>query len=244
MHRFFVAPTSIHENTVILQGDIAHQIRNVLRMAPGDHICVLDNSGMEYEIELSTIERSEVFGQVIEKRANSSELPIHVTLYQGMPKKDKFEWILQKGTELGISHFVPIITERTIAIPKSDRIDKKLDRWQRIVSEAAEQSGRAVLPDLSEPTAFSELNTLIQNHDLCVILWEETHQETRLKTILSENSGIKNIAIIVGPEGGLTPTEVELAQDYGAKTASLGALILRTETAAIYAAAVIHYVYG
>ncbi|GAB4517329.1 MAG: 16S rRNA (uracil(1498)-N(3))-methyltransferase [Anaerolineae bacterium] len=239
MHRFFI--NSIHENTVQIQGGVAQQIKNVLRMKPGDQIITLDNAGHEYLVELTSVESRDVIGIVLEKRLSAQELSVAVTLYQGMLKRDNFEWILQKGTELGIHQFVPILTQRVVAKPE---FGKKQERWERILTEAAEQSHRSHIPLLSETLTFTQAVMQAAQHDLALIPWEETDPAHHLRAVLDRPAPPTRVAVFIGPEGGFDPVEVEQAQAHGIIPVSLGKLILRAETAAIHVASVFNHLYG
>lgn len=137
MHRFFVSPNAIGRGRVLIQGQQAHHIRNVLRMTPGEHIIVLDDSGWEMEVELTEVEPYQISGNIIRRMLARGEPRVKVSLYQAMLKGDRFEFALQKGTELGIVEFVPIITSRCV-VANLDDIRRKHERWERIIREAAE----------------------------------------------------------------------------------------------------------
>lgn len=243
MHRFFVPPDAIARGGVTILGPQAHQIANVLRMQAGDHIVVLDNSGWEMEIELVEVGPYRVEGQVVRRSLARGEPKIKVSLYQAMLKGDRFEFTLQKGTELGIVEFVPIITSRCV-VANLDDINKKLERWERIIREAAEQSRRGHLPLLEAATMFQQACERARDAGgLFLLPWEE---ETRasLKDILTASTLPFSISLFVGPEGGFTAEEVQMAKSYGAKTIGLGPRILRAETAGLVATSVILYEAG
>lgn len=233
MHRFFIPPHSIQGQKVILPETIAHQLRNVLRMRLGSHIVVLDNQGWEYEIELTEIERKSAIGQVLEKRLAPGEPSIQLTLYQSILKKHNFELVLQKGTEIGVTRFVPMITERTIV---SDVKDSKLDRWERIITEAAEQSRRGKLPELHEPIEFEQVLAEVAQFDLALIPYEEEKTQ-RISDMLPQKCN--SVAILIGAEGGFSEAEIEQAKSAGIYPVTLGKRILRAETAAIVACAIV-----
>jgi 16S rRNA (uracil1498-N3)-methyltransferase len=237
MHRFFVHPQAIHHSTAVLDEAIAHQLRHVLRMRPGARIIVLDNQGWEYEIELAEITSKGARGTVIEKRAASGEPSVYVTLYQCALKKDNFEWVLQKGTEIGVSRFVPVISRRTV-IADGERIKSKLPRWERIITEAAEQSHRGRIPELDAPVAFEQALADTASADLALIPWENETART-LREVLPSKAA--EVALIVGPEGGFEDGEIELARQHGVQPVTLGPRILRAETAAAAAALLVLY---
>jgi 16S rRNA (uracil1498-N3)-methyltransferase len=238
MHRFFVPPQWIDGSTVRLDERVTHQIRNVLRMRPGAHIVVLDNQGWEYEVELAEIEKNQAGGQVIEKRPATGEPSVQVTLYQCLLKKDNFEWVLQKGTEIGVSRFVPVISQRTV-IADSGRVSSaKRSRWERIITEAAEQSHRGRLPVLEKPVSFEQTLADAAPSDLALIPWEKEASQT-LRAVLRDTAA--RVALFIGPEGGFADDEIALAGQHGVIPVTLGPRILRAETAAIAAALLVLY---
>src|SRR5581483_2909605 len=152
-HRFFVAPESIRDNRVAFNAAQAHQLRAVLRMKPGARIVVLDNRETEYDVVLDQVSPAGVGGEIVARRAAQGEPRTQIVLYQGLLKADKFEWVLQKGTEIGISEFVPVVTERSIARQVGRQ---KFARWHQIVAEAAEQAGRGKIPTLQPLQSFEQ----------------------------------------------------------------------------------------
>lgn len=237
-YRFFVPPDSITPPLVTLPGDIAHQVRSVLRLRPGDEIVLLDGTGRAWRVALAQIDKKAVQGQIKEPYLIESEPELRLTLYQGMLKGQKFEWVLQKGTELGVSTFVPVICQRSV-VREREAIHKKFGRWQEIIREAAEQSGRGRLPHLEPPLLADEAFHHAQNAALRVMPWEEAG-ETMLKTVLA-GGPVQNIALFIGPEGGFTAQEARLAQENGVHLVTLGPRILRAETASLAVCAAIFY---
>ncbi len=151
MHRFFVPPEWLRRNEAVLQGPAVHQIRNVLRLRAGEEIMVLDNSGWQYRIHLTLVDREEVRGRVLQKTLAPSEPRTKITLYQAVLKGRSFEFVLQKGTELGVVAFVPVVSQRTIIASLDNVSSERQERWRRIIQEAAEQSGRGRMPELQGP---------------------------------------------------------------------------------------------
>ena len=154
MHRFFVPPQWINKQKVTLVDEIAHQIKHVLRMGPGRKIIVLDNTGMEYYVDLVHVTRNVAVGEIFEQGQSENEPQLKLSLYQGTLKAQKFELVLQKGTELGVHEFIPVISEYSV-LSDVEAVDKKQERWARIIREAAEQSGRAIMPVLRPATMFA-----------------------------------------------------------------------------------------
>lgn len=233
MHRFFIPPEDIFEAHITMSGEQAHQVSRVLRLKAGDQIEVLDNAGWEYEVRLMAVSRYQVTGSIIERREAQGEPAVHLSLYMSLLKRDKFEWVLQKGTEVGVSRFVPLVTQRSL-VQDIDIKQSKFDRWQKIIQEAAEQSRRGRIPVLGQPIRFAaamaEVNTAV-----ALIPWEEA-TEMIIRQALAGKAP-ESIALFIGPEGGFTAEEVRQAADKGIVAVTLGKRILRAETAAVVAAA-------
>jgi len=243
IHRFFITPDQIQNEIIILSGDQARQISGVLRLREGDQIYVLDNSGWRYEVKLLTADSVQVVGSIVTKQIESGEPTVNLTLYQSLLKQDKFEWILQKGTELGITSFVPIITQRSIVRQTSIR-ENKLARWQRIVTEASEQSGRGQIPVLSQPIPFKTALSRTSENDLALIPWENEKGKNITASLAKSTTdprvhSLSSLALFIGPEGGFTEEEIIDASSAGIIPVTLGPRILRAETAAIVATALI-----
>src|SRR4030042_3133350 len=231
MNRFFVSTSDFHDEQVVLGRRQAHQIHNVLRMNKGDRIIALDNTGYEYEVVLTEINNERVLGQIEQKRPAAGEPQVRFTLYQSFLSRDKFELVLQKCTEVGVSRFVPIITQRSLVRDADTVTPNKLARWQRIITEAAEQSHRGRIPELAEPLSFADSLSGLVEFDLRLIAspnagWQtqaRTEQSRRTElgdgrteqvTLLSDlRKAPKSVAQLIGPEGGFTEQEVTLAAD-------------------------------
>jgi 16S rRNA (uracil1498-N3)-methyltransferase len=240
MQRFFIPKDWIQQDTVTITGEPLRQIGYVLRLKPTDRIIVLDNSGREFEVEIERITKEQATGKVINRKSGQGEPRIKITLYQALLKSDKFELVLQKGVELGVISFVPFISERCISRKESTA---KIERWQKIIREAAEQSERLVLPLLHPLISFEEACRSVKQPAL--MLWEE-EKSTGLKQTL-QNPPFKNaagISLFIGPEGGFPESEKEFARQNGIAFASLGRRILRAETAGLAAVSAILYETG
>ena len=244
MHRFFVSPKCISKRTVNLVGSVAHQIKNVLRMKPGRKIIVLDNKGNEYLVNLQRIAKTVVVGQIIETTVSQGEPMLRLSLYQGTLKAQRFEWVLQKGTELGISEFIPVICQRSI-LGDVESVDEKHARWERIIREAAEQCERGNLPELRPAMMFSQAcNRAGTESEMSWLAWEYA-EDTGLRSVLSTiESTLQKASLFIGSEGGFTLDEVRLADRYNISPIWLGKRILRAETASIVAASILFYQFG
>jgi len=242
LHRFFLPPECFKEDKVIFPDDIAHQIRRVLRLTAGDRVFVLDGSNNEMLVELEEVADFNVTGDIVSRKKNKAEPDVKVTMLVALTQRDKFEMILQKCTEIGASAIIPIITSRSL-IQDFNKASSKLDRWRNIIREAAEQSGRGRIPELSSPLKYDTgLQNAAKKNDLLLMPWENEDGLT-LKDKLSESThrDHKTIAILIGPEGGFSYEEVQKAQQTGFVSLSLGPRILRMETAAMITLAFVLY---
>lgn len=240
MHRFFISDCDVVSGgeVRIVSEDLVHQMFNVLRFEVGEEVTVFDGSGYEWVIELVVIAKREVVGKVLKKIKNDAESLARVCLYQSLLKNmERFEWVLQKGTEVGVSEFVPLISARCERPAVG-----KIERLQRILKEAAEQSGRAVVPVLNEPVKFKDVvggGVGCASGEIRVIA--DPSAEKGLKEFVYDVDfgKFKKINLFVGPEGGFTSEEVSAALDAGFVGVNLGKRILRSETAGVVMAAVV-----
>ena len=258
MHRFFVSPELLQETNieVPLPKELAHQVRDVIRLDIGEQLLLLDNSGDEIIARVAKTNKASVEVHLLERRPGRSEPAVRIILCQGLLKSTRFEWILEKGTELGVSVFSPIICRRSMA-GLEDTGSSKIQRWQRIIQEAAEQSGRSRLPELLPIRPLVNALNDISPSALSIMPWEEEHALTLHDALNSSNRSTRNakatlavarssqtpttIVLFIGPEGGLMAEEVALAQRHGVQVVTLGARILRAETAAIATVANVMY---
>jgi len=241
MHRFFIPPDRRAGTIVHFEADQAHQMARVLRLRPGDRVLALDGTGRQYEVALETVDATAA-GRVVAESVAAGETGARLTFYQSLLKRDKFEWVLQKGTEIGVAAFVPVITRRSLVRDAGVEPDK-LARWRRIIQEAAEQSGRGALPALRPPVPFATAVGEATGYGRALIAWEgET--ERSLAAVLAEPLSRSTVALFIGPEGGFDPVEVEAAVAGGVLPITLGPRVLRTETAALVGAALVLYELG
>lgn len=237
---FFVDPGTIREGTAEIRGPIAHQMARVLRLRPGDDLELLDNSGAIFVARISDISREVVSAQVVEQRWPGTEPPVRLDLYQALLKGQKMEWVLQKGTEIGVTRFVPVLSERCVSRPTAAEMTSRLERWRAIVREAAEQSGRTRLPEVALLESFDQAVASAAAAGLAVMAWEQEDQASLAQLLReagqSESGDVPCVSVLVGPEGGFSRSEAALARVAGLRTVALGPRILRAETAAIVAA--------
>jgi 16S rRNA (uracil1498-N3)-methyltransferase len=237
--RFFISELDFEGERVVLGGEQARQISRVLRLEAGDSIVVLDNKGFEYEVALTDVAAKNVSGRIVEKRPATGEPAVQIVLFQSLLAREKFEWVLQKGTEVGVSVFVPMQAERSLLRAKYVD-DDRLTRWRRITTEAAEQSHRGRIPQIEPPTTLAEAVTRHRQFSRFLIA-ATTGRTQSLREALSGDQPLESVAILVGPEGGFADEETNLAIEKGAVPVHFGPRILRTETAGMIAPALILY---
>ncbi len=243
MHRFFVNRESIITDHVKITGNDAEQIRKVLRIREGEEIAVLDGLGWEYKVKLTEIKKGHVTGEIIFKDFKSEDTKIKIVLGQGIPKGEKMDFIIQKATELGVNEIVPLKLERCIVkIPPLGGLEK-IKRWQRIAKESSEQSLRRFIPSINTIYDLKQFCDKYKDTDLKIVFYEE-EKIKGLRKFLNEKREVKSISVIVGPEGGLSSEEIEIANSYGFISIGLGQRILRTETMALSVISILQFLYG
>ena len=253
MHRFFITivpgqSTVLAGETVFLPQKLAHQVRDVLHLAIGEQLVLLDNSGDELVCVITSSSRSIVEVEVLERRAGKSESSVHLILCQGLLKSAaRFEWLLEKGTELGVTTFAPMVCQRSTS-GLEDAGSAKIQRWQRIIQEATEQCERARLPELLPIRPLVHVLNDLSPSALAVMAWEEAQGPSLHEAFQTIQPGASQdtpstitVVLFIGPEGGLTTEEVMLAQEHGVQIVTLGPRILRAETAALAAIANVMY---
>lgn len=244
MPKFFVEQDKIEGNKIIIDTDDVGHITRVLRLGTGDIVTVCDSRGTDYEARISEIEPKKIICDIISKRVSLSEPNIDVTLFQGLPKASKMEYIIQKTTELGINSIVPVKLSRCVVkIDGTKDERKKLDRWQKISEAAAKQSGRGIVPKIEGIMTLDEVLERAKDFDLFFVPYECEDKKT-LKDVLLSKKNVKSVGLIIGPEGGFDPSETEKIRNSGIDTVTLGKRILRTETAGEAVLAMIMYEIG
>lgn len=238
MPRFFLDKNQPEGSTVTLTGEDASHIAYSLRMAVGESLTLCDGEGYDYHGVIESVTRDAVTVTVGEKTPSVSEPPYALRLYQCLPKGEKFESIIQKAVESGVTEIVPVQSSRCIAVLKDTAADKKLIRFNRIAKEAAKQSGRGILPAVLPPVSFKEALLQMGKSEVSFLCYENENGLT-LTGHLAGRDTPDSIAFLVGPEGGLSPEEVAMAREKGIVSLSLGNRILRTETAAPFVLAVL-----
>lgn len=233
MHRFFLPLNAFQGEAVLFPPETARQIQRVLRLHAGDSVICLDNQRWEYRVELSPGESS---GRILEKNLASGEPAVRLHMLLCLSQREKFEGMLQKCTEVGAAEFTPVLSSRSL-VQDAHSLQNKYPRWEKILQEAAEQSGRGNIPHLNRSVGYeASLKNTAAGGGLCLLAWEGEVAQ-RLTDALSRQARNAAVAVLIGPEGGLSEAEVELAAGAGWKPVSLGRRILRMETAAVVAAA-------
>ena len=230
MYHFFTDNCPDEEGIITITGPDVNHIGNVLRLHSGEKI-TLSAKEAAYVCEIVAIDKSSVAARVLEK-APDNELPVRITLYQGLPKSDKMELIIQKAVELGAYSVVPVENERTIVHLDDKKKKTRTERWQAISESAAKQSGRNIIPEVTEPVSYKKALDMAEG-SLMLIAYEGEKTMQALGECMSKLSSYSDISIFIGPEGGYSEEEVLLAEKEGAIRVSLGCRILRTETAGL-----------
>lgn len=248
MHKFFTEPQNITETEAKIIGDDVKHIYKVLRLSEGEEVVLNNCEGIEYLGEIKSITKNEVIVNIIKKLDINNESKVRIHLFQGLPKGQKMDLIVQKGTELGVFKFIPTITARVDVKLKGEF--KKLDRLNRIALEACKQSKRSIVPQVKEVIDFDEALRELKEMDLIIVPYENAENfgiKTLFNRLNKENidlDNINDIGILIGPEGGFEESEINILKDQGANIVTLGNRILRTETAGFAATALIQYELG
>lgn len=232
MSRFFVA--SFEGDSVVLTGPEVHHIARVLRMRSGEEVTLCDSAGTDYRCRLVAVGEHEVHAEVVERTPTHSEPDVAVTVYQGLPKSEKMDFIVQKCVEIGAVRVVPVSMARSVVRLNAAEGAKKQARWQKIAASAAEQSGRGLVPEVAAPLSFAQALDVL-SHENAVVFYEGGG--VPLASLVTEDT--RQISLVIGPEGGFEAEEIERLRAAGAAVATLGPRILRCETAPLVALAVV-----
>jgi 16S rRNA (uracil1498-N3)-methyltransferase len=249
MQRYFIPPEQFHEATVTITGSDAHHIIRVMRSQLGDKVICSNGFNREAIVTLTSLEKETVEADVLEELALTNEALIEVWIAQSLPKGDKLETVIQKNTEIGAARFIPFVSERTIVQYDEKKAVKLQERWHKIAKEAAEQAHRNRVPEITKPLTWKQTLQLVANVDLALICYEK-ESGLQLKQLLGQTfsqdvtSPSGKVLLLVGPEGGFSEKEINEAITAGCHSISLGARILRTETAAMVALTCILYETG
>lgn len=235
MHHFFADPSQVAEDAITITGPDVNHMKNVLRMKPGEALLVSDGTGNDYQCEVERLEADRAVVRICQAFCSQMELPSRIWLFQGLPKADKLEFIIQKAVELGAEAVVPVATKNAVVRLDEKKAQLKRKRWQSIAESAAKQSKRSRIPSVETVMSLKEAFGFIkeQGFDLCLIPYEQAQGMETMKEALAQVSPGQSIAVFIGPEGGFDESEIKLALEHGVRPVSLGKRIMRTETAGL-----------
>jgi 16S rRNA (uracil1498-N3)-methyltransferase len=237
MSRFFAPKENVRDNIIIIDGQEAKHILNVMRLSENDKVVVFDGTGKEYTGFIKETKPKSLIVEIVSvKTPKYGKLP-EITLAQALPKKGKMDYIVEKATELGASSVIPILSERTVVKIDEENNSKKTERWKKIVHEAAKQCGRTDVPEVSDIKKFYDVIEKISDFDLA-LMGCLSNDTINLKEAISNFSSGK-IIIFIGPEGDFTPEEIKIAKDANCKTVTFGNRVLKSDTAGLYALSVL-----
>lgn len=241
MHHFFVTPDQVQEDQIYIEGSDVNHMKNVLRMKIGEEFHVSDGNNKKYRCEISEFGDTNVCAKILEELKADTELPSKLYLFQGLPKGDKMELIVQKAVELGVWEIIPVSTKRAVVKLDAKKAAKKVERWNSISESGAKQSGRNVIPKVKQVMTYKEALAYAKELDVVMIPYELAEGMEDTKQFIDGIRPGQSVGIFIGPEGGFEQEEVELAISMGAKSVTLGKRILRTETAGLTVLAVLMY---
>lgn len=241
MYHFFVTPAQIEKDYAVITGQDVNHIRNVLRMKPGEQVGIRDGISRNYICELEEIGTDQIRAKILSADEDSSELPARLYLFQGLPKSDKMELIIQKAVELGAYRIIPVATRRAVVKLDQKKEQTKVARWNAIAQSAAKQSGRMLIPEVSGVMTFKEAVAFAEDFDINLIPYELAEGIADSKKTMEQIRPGMQVGIFIGPEGGFDVEEVEDAVAAGIHPITLGRRILRTETAGLAALSILMF---
>jgi 16S rRNA (uracil1498-N3)-methyltransferase len=247
MRYFFIDPEKISDSSVLITGSDAKHIRNVLRLKPGNKIGLFDGKGFEYEAEIVSLSPGSVEISVIGRFAARSESPVQIIIAQAMLKDRKMDILIRQLTELGITRWMPFYCERSVPKPAKAHFETRSERWEKIAKEAMKQCKRAVMPEITAPASFETALETGKFCDIKMIFWENESRSffsDFSETPADADKKYDTVFAVLGPEGGFSAQEIEIAKKYGLLTAGLGPRILRAETATVAACTLLQYFFG
>lgn len=246
MHRFFIGNSAAPGETLVFPDAASRQMVRVLRLGVGARVIAVDPEGWELTVEITRADAKGAEGRVLARERRQAEPPLRVVLAQGLPKGDKMDWVVQKCTEVGVAEVLPVVTARTVVDP-AGKEEARRERWGRIAREAAEQAGRAAVPEIGPVSDLAGAAARLAELDLFLVPWEE-EQARGIREVLRAAGGVggppRSVGFLIGPEGGLTRAEVDLVRRHGAVAVTLGPRLLRTETAGLVALVTVLYELG
>lgn len=241
MHHFFVTPEQVQEDTIKITGSDVNHMKNVLRMKNGEQVQISDGNNRKFLCEIMSMASEEICLRIKEELRADTELPSRIYLFQGLPKSDKMELIVQKAVELGVFAVIPVATKRAVVKLDDKKAGKKIERWNSIAESAAKQSGRSLVPEVMQVMSYKEALQYAKDLDVVLIPYELAEGMSETKTMIENICPGQSVGIFIGPEGGFEVEEVEYATAQGAKAITLGKRILRTETAGLTTLSILMY---
>ena len=241
MQHFFVTPAQVKGEYIYIEGSDVNHIKNVLRMKIGEEVQISDGNNQKYLCAIESMSAEEVCLIIKENMIADNELPSKIYLFQGLPKSDKMELIVQKAVELGAYEIIPVATKRAVVKLDEKKASKKVERWNSIAESGAKQSGRNRIPAVKSVLTFKEAIRYAKELDVVLIPYELAEGMQETKNIISDVQPGQSIGVFIGPEGGFETEEVEFAMEQGAKPITLGKRILRTETAGLTTLSILMY---
>lgn len=241
MNQFFVEESQIHGSEISIEGRDVNHIKNVLRMKPGEEIMISNGTDKHFVCSILVISEQQVIAKIVDIDTNSTELPVKLYLFQGLPKADKMELIIQKSVELGVHEIIPVAMKRCVVKLDAKKERSKIVRWQAIAESAAKQSKRMVIPNISRVMNFKEAVAYAKSLDYNIIPYEFANGMEKSKQIIKSLDQYKSVGIFIGPEGGFEEAEIAYAKENHMQIISLGKRILRTETAGLTALSIIMF---
>lgn len=233
MYKFFVNPSQITEDEAVIVGADVNHMKNVLRFKAGKEVMVCDGMGNDFICSVHRYTEDEAFLKVLDKADMNSELPVEIVLFQGMPKKDKLEWVIQKSVELGASEVAAVAMKRSVVKVDDKSKEKKLLRWQGIADAAAKQAKRGIQPEVTFHDSLKAAETSLRSCELLLVPYENAEGMKATRETLSDVRNYAKIGIVIGPEGGFEGDEIRYLASLGGHLITLGKRILRTETAGL-----------
>ncbi|MDD6305364.1 MAG: 16S rRNA (uracil(1498)-N(3))-methyltransferase [Clostridiales bacterium] len=241
MYQFFVEDTQVSASAVTIEGSDVNHIKNVLRMKCGEKVRISTQSGKNYYCELTEITENIVQADILEEIAEGTELPNKIYLFQGLPKADKMELVIQKAVELGAYEIIPVAMKNCVVKLDDKKAENKVRRWQEIAKSAAKQSKRSLIPKVRMPLTYQQAVEMAKELQAVFVPYENERGMAATKEAVERLTLGQSIGVFIGPEGGFSPEEIALAKDENMQLISLGKRILRTETAGLATLAILAY---